>query len=549
MSHIQPLIVQSGLTILLETDAQKAREAKLALNQFAELVKSPEHVHTYQITPLSIWNAMAAGMPETYVMKTLHTYKKFDFPDVVEKEIQNLTERYGKIAILKENGILCIRFLSSFVQTLVLNDEKIAALIGKSLDQHSFVLELTYRGLIKQKLIEFGYPVQDEAGFIEGEPLTLFLKESSETFTLRHYQKEAIDLFYAQGSFSAGHGVIVLPCGAGKTLVGIGTMAAIKQKTLILTTGNTSVLQWQREILDKTTLPPESISAYTGHNKTIADVTIVTYQMMSHRNKTGEFPHFTLFDQKNWGLIIYDEVHLLPAPVFRVTASLQTKRRLGLTATLIREDGKEKDVFALIGPKRFEVPWKEMEEQGFIATTTCVEVKVKQDDNYSMCYALADKKERFRIAAENPRKVEILQTLLTKYPDKQTLIIGEYISQIEHVASTLNLKLIHGQTKQKEREIIFEQFRNRAINVLVLSRIGNFAIDLPDADLLIQMSGKYGSRQEEAQRLGRVLRPKKDGHGALFYSLVSAQTCEEEFARNRQTFLTEQGYAYDIEVF
>lgn len=547
--NTNPLIIQSGLTILMETDGPKSKDAKIALNQFAELVKSPEHIHTYQITPLSVWNAMAAGMPNTYIMETLNQYKKFDFPAVVEKEIQNLTERYGQIVIVKENDVLFIRFLSDFVQTLVLNDKNITPLIGRQSDEHSFQLELIYRGLVKQKLIEFGYPVQDEAGFIEGEPLTLFLKESEETFQLRHYQREAVDLFYAKGSFSAGHGVIVLPCGAGKTLVGIATMAAIKQKTLILTTGNTSVRQWQREILDKTTLEKESVAEYSGKTKTIADVTIATYQMLSYRNQDGEFPHFELFDKGNWGLIIYDEVHLLPAPVFRITASLQAKRRLGLTATLVREDGKEKDVFALIGPKRYDVPWKEMEEQGFIADATCVEVKVKQSDAYNMEYAMAENKHRFRIAAENPRKIEMLKELLARYSDKQILIIGEYITQIEQIAGELDLKIIFGKTKQQEREEIFQQFRNKEIKTLVLSRVGNFAIDLPDADLLIQMSGKYGSRQEEAQRLGRVLRPKKDGHGALFYSLVSSQTCEEEFARNRQIFLTEQGYAYEIEVF
>lgn len=344
---------------------------------------------------------------------------------------------------------------------------------------------------------------------MEGEPLTVDLKESEETFTLRQYQKEAVGLFYAQGSFSAGHGVIVLPCGSGKTLVEIATMVAIKQKTLVLTTGMTSVKQWKREIIDKTTLKAEQVAEYFGHTKTLADVTIATYQILTYRNAAGEFPHFDLFDKENWGLIIYDEVHLLPAPVFRITASLQTKRRLGLTATLVREDGREKDVFALIGPKRYEVPWKDMEEQGFIAKTICVEVKVKQSYDESMSYALAENRHRFRIAAENPRKIDMLRDLLIQYPDKQTLIIGEYITQIEQIAEEIQIKIISGKTPQKEREQIFQQFRDKEINTLVLSRVGNFAIDLPDADLLIQMSGKYGSRQEEAQRLGRVLRPKK----------------------------------------
>ena len=387
---------------------------------------------------------------------------------------------------------------------------------------------------------------------MEGDALAIELRAISQagsSFNLRHYQKEAVAAFYQAGRAQGGSGVIVLPCGAGKTMVGLAAMTAVQSNTLVLTSSLTSVRQWRRELLDKTTLLEDAIAEYSGESKQTAPVTLATYQILSYRSsRDGEFPHFKLFSARSWGLIIYDDVHLLPAPIFRITAELQARRRLGLTATLIREDGKEGDVFALIGPKRYDVPWRELEVQGFIAAAECREIRVPQAPERQMEYALADKRRQFRIAAENPRKYEVVQSLLQKEAGHRILIIGEYLDQLKQIAERTGLPVVTGKTPQPERDRLYEQFRFGAITGLILSRVGNFALDLPDADVLIQVSGKYGSRQEEAQRLGRVLRPKIDGHSAHFYTLVSLRTCEEDFARHRQVFLAEQGYSYQIEI-
>ncbi|MGB8698143.1 MAG: DNA repair helicase XPB, partial [Thermosynechococcaceae cyanobacterium] len=397
-----------------------------------------------------------------------------------------------------------------------------------------------------------GYPAEDLAGYISGDALSLSLRQQTRAglpFTLRDYQQEAAAAFYQAGAVRGGSGVIVLPCGAGKTMVGLAAIAAVQENTLILTSNLTSVRQWQREILDKTSLPDEAIAEYSGEVKQTAPITLATYQILSYRRqKDGDFPHFELFNARAWGLIIYDEVHLLPAPVFRITAELQARRRLGLTATLIREDGHEGDVFTLIGPKRYDVPWRDLEGRGFIAGAECTEIRVPQDPDEQMAYAVAPKRQQFRIAAENPRKIGVVKDLLLRQTNHRVLIIGEYLDQLSAIAALTGLPLITGKTPQSEREMRYQDFREGTVSGLILSRVGNFALDLPDADVLIQVSGKYGSRQEEAQRLGRVLRPKADGRSAQFYTLVSLRTCEEDFARHRQLFLAEQGYSYQIQV-
>ncbi|WP_331456811.1 DNA repair helicase XPB [Crocosphaera watsonii] len=404
--------------------------------------------------------------------------------------------------------------------------------------------------MAQKALVEVGYPAEDLAGYVQGDALPLKLRstaQSGQPFVLRPYQLEAADVFYQSGRVQGGSGVICLPCGAGKTIVGMAAMAQVQENTLILTTSLTSVRQWRRELLDKTELPEEVIAEYSGEMKATGPITLATYQILTYRpHKDADFPHFSLFQARSWGLIIYDEVHLLPAPVFRITAELQARRRLGLTATLIREDGRESDVFALIGPKRYDVPWRELESQGFIAQAICREIRVPQDSEEQMRYAVAPRRQQFRVASENPRKLEVVRQLLIDEIGHKILVIGEYIEQLKTLAELTKFPLITGKTTQKQREVLYQKFRDGEIDGLVLSRVGNFALDLPDADVLIQVSGKYGSRQEEAQRLGRILRPKSDGRTARFYTLVSERTCEEDFARHRQLFLTEQGYGYQI---
>lgn len=540
-----PLIVQSDFSILLDLHTPLADEARDAIAPFAELVKSPEHIHTYQITPLSIWNAIAAGSQPRAIIQTLNHYAKFPFAEAIEIEIKNLAERYGLIQMEYHQGRLLLITATPTLAELLYHTPSVQKYIQQRVTKTTFEIALLHRGTIKQTLIHLGYPVQDLAGFEKGDSLAIDL--ATHQFELRDYQQNAVQSFHNHRNES-GHGVIVLPCGAGKTIVGLAAMAMIQEQTLILTTGVTSVRQWQRELLDKTSLSENDIAEYTGQIKNTAPVTLTTYQMLSYRpdRESDHFPHFELFNQRAWGLIIYDEVHLLPAPVFRITAEIQAKKRLGLTATLIREDGKENDVFALIGPKRFDVPWKVLESTGFIAKAVCHEIRIPQSPKREMDYALTPNRQRFRFASENPNKQKQINHLLKRHKTKRILIIGEYITQIETIAQSTGFPIITGKTKQSDREALYHQFRTGSIPGLILSRVGNFAVDLPDAEVLIQVSGKYGSRQEEAQRLGRILRPKKDGRGALFFTLVSSKTCEEDFARKRQRFLTEQGYEYHI---
>ncbi|MEM9272002.1 MAG: DNA repair helicase XPB [Cyanobacteria bacterium P01_F01_bin.143] len=549
------LIIQSDLTILLEVHSPKAKAAREAIATFAELIKSPEHIHTYRLTPLSIWNARAAGLEVAAMLNALEEYAKYPVPEAVNQEIETLGRRYGltRIERAADDFFLLLKVADESLAELLIREEPIAPLLGQRLDPVSFQVKTGFRGLLKKALVEVGYPAEDLAGYVQGEALPLKLRsvtQNGQPFMLRHYQQEAAEIFYQSGRVQGGSGVICLPCGAGKTIVGLAAMAQVQENTLILTTSLTSVRQWQRELLDKTDLAEEAIAEYSGSRKSTAPVTLATYQILTYRpHKEADFLHFSLFQARSWGLIIYDEVHLLPAPVFRITAELQARRRLGLTATLIREDGRERDVFALIGPKRYDVPWRELESQGFIATARCTEIRVTQDSEQQMLYAVAPRRQQFRIAAENPRKVEVVNQLVNQESGHKILVIGEYIAQLKTLAKATDFPLITGKTSQKKREELYSWFREGKLSGLVLSRVGNFALDLPDADVLIQVSGKYGSRQEEAQRLGRILRPKSNGRTARFYTLVSQRTCEEDFARHRQLFLTEQGYGYQIDIF
>jgi len=545
-----PIIVQSDKTVLLEVDNDCYEEARDALARFAELVKSPEHIHTYRITPLSLWNAAAAGMKAQAIVDTLVHYGKYDLPDNVRVDILEYVSRYGRVKLVKEDGNLLLTSTDEALIAEILHHKKIQPFIKSQRDPGALFIDPAHRGRIKQVLVEFGFPAEDLAGYVEGAPLPIQLRAvtfSGQLFALRRYQQEAVDVFHAGGSARGGSGVIVLPCGAGKTVVGLGAMAELQCATLILTTSTVAVRQWIDEILDKTTISPDEVGEYTGLQKDIKPITISTYQIMTYRKrKTDEFPHFALFDQRDWGLIIYDEVHLLPAPVFRITAEIQARRRLGLTATLVREDGREEDVFSLIGPKKYDVPWKDLEKQGWIATAECHEIRLPLPESERMAYAVAEDRDKYRIAAENENKLPIIAQLLEKHREDNVLIIGQYLDQLKTIARQTQAPLITGKTPARDRQKLFDAFRAGEVRLLVVSKVANFSIDLPDANVAIQVSGTFGSRQEEAQRLGRILRPKKNGLLAHFYSVVTRDTRDQDYAAKRQLFLTEQGYHYDI---
>jgi DNA excision repair protein ERCC-3 len=545
-----PLVVQSDKTVLLEVQNDLYEDARDALARFAELEKSPEYLHTYRLTPLSLWNAAAAGLTAAEIVETLERYAKYELPSNVRTDVFEQISRYGRVRLSRRDGDLVLESPDQALIAEIVRHKQLAPLIKAQVDAHTLLADLAHRGRLKQGLVAFGYPAQDEAGYAEGRPLAFELRGltvGGQPFDLRHYQREAAQVFHAGGAASGGSGVIVLPCGAGKTMVGMGVMATLQMATLILCPSTVAARQWTAELLDKTTLTPEQMGEYSGLEKQIRPVTVATYQIVTYRpRKTGGFPHFVLFDREEWGLIIYDEVHLLPAPVFRVTADLQARRRLGLTATLVREDGHEKDVFSLIGPKKFDVPWKVLEKQGWIATAECHEVRLHLSEDDRMAYAIVEEREKYRFAAENSAKLRVLDQLVRKHRNDNVLIIGQYLDQLERIAKRFQAPLITGATKVAERERLYAQFREGAIQLLVVSKVANFAIDLPDANVAIQVSGTFGSRQEEAQRLGRILRPKRNGLLAHFYTLVSRDTRDQEFAANRQLFLTEQGYHYDI---
>jgi DNA excision repair protein ERCC-3 len=548
----KPLIVQGDLTLLLETEGEGYLAARDAIAPFTELVKSPEYVHTYRISHLSLWNAAATGRTADEVLSALDAHSRFPVPQNVVREVTQYMERYGTLQLVREGDEL---FLIAKEPLALVEARNVKAAQPWMLDlvaPDRCRVDGRFRGHLKLALTLAGLPVEDLAGYTVGDPLSFTMRDttiSGKPFHLRDYQREAGEIFHAAGSVKGGCGTVVLPCGAGKTVVAIGAMALAQCHTLILTTNVVAVRQWIREIIDKTSLTADQVGEYTGETKDIKPVTLATYQILTYRQrKDADFPHFGLFAARNWGLIVYDEVHLLPAPVFRVSAEVQATRRLGLTATLVREDGKEGDVFALIGPKRYDVPWKTLEAQGWIATATCTEIRLPQPLARYVEYASSTDRERVRIASENPAKKAVVEELIERHKGESILVIGQYISQLEELAGELDLPLITGQTPQRERERLYKEFRDGRIPALIVSKVGNFAIDLPEASVMVQISGTFGSRQEEAQRLGRILRPKEDGRQAHFYSLVTRDTREQEFSLHRQLFLIEQGYQYKVEV-
>lgn len=564
----KPLIIQSDRTLLLETGGPRYEEARDLLARFAELVKSPDRIHTYRVTPLSLWNAAATGMTADQAIAGLLSLSRYEVPQNVEADIRDYIGRFGRMRLVKElDGSIVLEADDDVLITEALHAQGMNRYVAGRLDRRRLAIKPEHRGDVKQALIKIGRPVEDLAGYVRGTALDVKLrgeKGDGQSWTMRDYQADAVAAYHASGTEKGGSGVIVLPCGAGKTIVGIGAIAAVGSHTLILTANITAVHQWRDELLARTTLRPDQIGEYTGESKEIRPVTIGTYQMLTHRKKKsadgapGAMANLPLFDQQDWGLIVYDEVHLLPAPVFRATASLQARRRLGLTATLVREDGAEEDVFALIGPKKYDVPWKQLEQKGWIAQATCREIRVPFPGEVERIqYASADKKEKFRIAAENPMKVEVVARLVEMHEKDHVLVIGQFLDQLEAMSKKLDAPIITGKTPAKERDVLYAKFKSGEIPRLVVSKVANFAIDLPDANVAIQISGTFGSRQEEAQRLGRVLRPKAPPSGdgfsrggggqAMFYTLVTRDTVELDYAARRQLFLTEQGYRYEIE--
>ena len=559
------IIVQSNLEILVEVHNPHYIEARDAIAPFTELVKSPEHLHTYRISHLSLWNAASTGLRAEDVVQRLDEQSKYPLPESVVTEIQEYMGRYGLLRLSKDERGLYLESSEVALFKEVCKLPNVGSCLLEFEGNNKVYVDPNKRGILKMTLTLNGFPVEDIAGYVCGDPLAIDLREKTlegKPLVLRNYQKEASEIFYASGSEKGGSGVIVLPCGSGKTLIGMATMALMKTRTLILTPNISSARQWIREILDKTTLTPDQVREYSGDVKEIGPVTVATYQILTQRKrvkKTEEseeekeeadkpLVNFPLFSEHKWGLMIYDEVHLLPAPVFRFSAEMQATRRLGLTATLVREDGKETEVFSLIGPKKFDLPWKVLESQGWIATADCCEIRVVMTPELKMQYALAQTRDKINIASMNSRKDDVVEKLIEQYdePEDRILIIGQYIEQLTQLSEKLGIPLITRKTPNKERDKLYGQFRDGSLRNLMVSKVGNFAIDLPDASILIQISGTFGSRQEEAQRLGRVLRPKADGRPAHFFSLVTKDSKEQEFSMNRQLFLTEQGYAYKI---
>lgn len=553
MQNSKPLIIQGDRSILLDIHDPKAADARFALIPFAELEKSPEHIHTYRITAMSLWNAAGAGIKPEDILKTLTKFSRFEVPQSILSWMKETITRYGKIRLLPcgedEENFLRLTTETEAVYRELKNLKPLSKyIIEDAKNPQSFLTEVLNRGTVKQLLLKQGWPVQDEVPLRSGEPFNLSLKETTSKGTpleIRNYQKDAAESFVGNKAPGTGFGTIVLPCGSGKTIVGMVVMSMLKTGTLILAPNVSAVYQWKRELLDKTTVKEDDIGLYTGEEKEIRAITIATYQVLTWRpSNDAPFPHFKIFKERNWGLIIYDEVHLLPAPVFRITAELQVIRRLGLTATLVREDGCEGDVFSLVGPKRFDVPWKDLEQRGWIAKAYCTEIRVNLEPKKEIEYAVGSAREKYRIASENTEKIKIVKKLLEKHRENQTLVIGQYLSQLETIAEEIGAPIITGKSTTAERERLYGAFRKGEIKVLVVSKVANFAIDIPDASVAIQISGVFGSRQEEAQRLGRILRPKECDSN--FYTIVTRQTVEEEFAEKRQKFLAEQGYDYSI---
>jgi DNA excision repair protein ERCC-3 len=534
-----PLIVQSDKTLLLEVNHPDAQACRMAIAPFAELERSPEHVHTYRLTPLGLWNARAAGYDAETVIDALLRFSRYPPPHALLVDVAETMDRYGRLQLLNDPAHgLVLRATDRAVLAEVAKSKKVADYLGARIDEDTIAVHPSERGRLKQALLKLGWPAEDLAGYVDGESHPITLNEDG--WTLRPYQREAVEQFWAGGS-----GVVVLPCGAGKTLVGAAAMAQACATTLILVTNTVAGRQWKRELLARTSLTEREIGEYSGEKKEIRPVTIATYQVLTTR-RGGTFTHLDLFNARDWGLVIYDEVHLLPAPIFRFTADLQARRRLGLTATLVREDGREGDVFSLIGPKRYDAPWKDIEAQGWIAPAECIEVRVTLTDAERMAYATAEAEERYRFAATARTKLPVVRKLVERHQGEQILVIGAYIDQLQRLGEYLDAPVIHGTTPTRQRERLFDAFRAGEVPILVISKVGNFSIDLPEAAVAIQVSGTFGSRQEEAQRLGRVLRPKADGRRAHFYTVVARDTIDTEYAAHRQRFLAEQGYAYTI---
>jgi len=534
-----PLIVQSDKTLLLEVDHPLAADARAAIAPFAELERSPEHVHTYRLTPLGLWNARAAGHDAEQVVDALVRYSRYAVPHALLVDVADTMDRYGRLQLVKYPAYgLALVSRDRAVLEEVVRQKKIAPMLGARVDEDTILVHPSERGRLKQALLKVGWPAEDLAGYVDGEAHPISLREDG--WSLRPYQVEAVQGFWAGGS-----GVVVLPCGAGKTLVGAAAMAEAQATTLILVTNTVAGRQWKRELIARTSLTEEEIGEYSGERKEIRPVTIATYQVMTTRRK-GEYRHLELFDTRDWGLIVYDEVHLLPAPIFRLTADLQSRRRLGLTATLVREDGREGDVFSLIGPKRYDAPWKDIESQGYIAPADCTEVRVTLTDAERMEYATAEPEDRYKVGATARTKLPVVRALVDRHRGDQVLVIGAYLDQLDTLGEELDAPIIQGSTTTRERERLYDAFRAGEVSTLVVSKVANFSIDLPEASVAIQVSGTFGSRQEEAQRLGRVLRPKSDGGTAHFYTVVARDTLDQEYAAHRQRFLAEQGYAYTI---
>ena len=534
-----PLIVQSDKTLLLEIDHAQAADCRKAIAPFAELERAPEHVHTYRLSPLGLWNARAAGHDAEQVIDTLIRYSRYPVPHALLIDIAETMSRYGRLQLTNHpvHGLV-LQSIDQPVLEEVLRTKKIASLLGARIDDTTVVVHPSERGHLKQALVKLGWPAEDVAGYVDGERHAIGLL--AEEWQPRQYQTEA-----AEGFWHGGSGVVVLPCGSGKTIVGAMAMVLAQATTLILVTNTVSARQWRDELLKRTTLTADEIGEYSGARKEIRPVTIATYQVMTTKRQ-GIYPHLEVFDSRDWGLIIYDEVHLRPAPIFRFTADIQSRRRLGLTATLVREDGRESDVFSLIGPKRYDAPWKDIEAQGYIAPAECVEVRVTLPDADRMTYAMAEPEDKYRLAASAPEKVRLAERIIAAHPDDQVLVIGQFLDQLAELGEHLGAPVITGATSVRERERLFSAFRDGEYRVLVVSKVANFSIDLPEAAVAVQVSGTFGSRQEEAQRLGRVLRPKQDGRTAHFYSIVTRDTVDADFAQHRQRFLAEQGYAYRI---
>ncbi|GAB95596.1 DNA excision repair protein ERCC-3 [Kineosphaera limosa] len=532
------LIVQSDKTVLLEVDHARAQEARRAIAPFAELERAPEHIHTYRITPLGLWNARAAGHDAEQVVDALVTHSRYPVPHALLVDVADTMDRYGRLVLEKDGERLVLRTTDRPVLEEVLRHKKIKPLLGERVDDLTVVVHPSERGHLKQELLKVGWPAEDRAGYVDGEAHPIDLREDG--WALRPYQEQAVEGFWHGGS-----GVVVLPCGAGKTLVGAGAMARSSTTTLILVTNTVAARQWRDELLARTSLTEDEIGEYSGARKEIRPVTIATYQVLTLKRK-GVYPHLDLLDARDWGLIVYDEVHLLPAPIFRMTADLQARRRLGLTATLVREDGREDDVFSLIGPKRYDAPWKDIEAQGYIAPADCVEIRVSLPDAERMAYATADPADRYRLASCAPVKEAVVRRIVESHRGAQVLVIGQYLDQLQILADELDAPLITGETSVAQRQKLFTAFRTGEIGLLVVSKVANFSIDLPEASVAVQVSGTFGSRQEEAQRLGRVLRPKRDAGTAHFYTVVTRDTVDADFAAHRQRFLAEQGYAYRI---